>query len=365
MRVADLRLRPARGPHRAPSRRAAGSARACWSSPRRAAGRRPRHRPARICCARRRAGRQRHAGAAGRTEGHPHPRREPLDGLVQPPQAGRRQDLARLRPAGQAAARCSTGSSSAMIGSLLATVAGKGETGEVTLEFDLGGAATRRGHQVARRHAAAALYRGQARRRGARQDRLPDRLCRRRRRRRRADGRAPFHREPAAEARRHGRHHRAGDAACRGRDLPADEGRRHRRPRHACRMGRDRPRPSVASARRRESARAAASSPSAPPACACSKRRRAPPARCSPFIGDTDIFITPGFRFRAVDVLMTNFHLPQIDAVHAGQRLCRARDDEGGLRACDRDPLPVLFLWRRQPAVPRSAANQDDDRSKL
>jgi len=30
-----------------------------------------------------------------------------------------------------------------------------------------------------------------------------------------------------------------------------------------------------------------------------------------PFIGDTSIFITPGFRFRAVDVLMTNFHLPK------------------------------------------------------
>jgi S-adenosylmethionine:tRNA ribosyltransferase-isomerase len=33
--------------------------------------------------------------------------------------------------------------------------------------------------------------------------------------------------------------------------------------------------------------------------------------RVSPFIGDTDIFITPGFRFRAVDVLLTNFHLPR------------------------------------------------------
>jgi S-adenosylmethionine:tRNA ribosyltransferase-isomerase len=30
-----------------------------------------------------------------------------------------------------------------------------------------------------------------------------------------------------------------------------------------------------------------------------------------PFIGDTDIFITPGFHFRTVDVLMTNFHLPK------------------------------------------------------
>jgi len=30
-----------------------------------------------------------------------------------------------------------------------------------------------------------------------------------------------------------------------------------------------------------------------------------------PFIGETDIFITPGFRFRVVDALMTNFHLPK------------------------------------------------------
>lgn len=30
-----------------------------------------------------------------------------------------------------------------------------------------------------------------------------------------------------------------------------------------------------------------------------------------PFVGDTDIFITPGFRFHTVDVLMTNFHLPK------------------------------------------------------
>lgn len=29
------------------------------------------------------------------------------------------------------------------------------------------------------------------------------------------------------------------------------------------------------------------------------------------FAGDTSIFITPGYRFKAVDVLMTNFHLPQ------------------------------------------------------
>lgn len=30
-----------------------------------------------------------------------------------------------------------------------------------------------------------------------------------------------------------------------------------------------------------------------------------------PFTGETDIFITPGYRFRAVDALLTNFHLPR------------------------------------------------------
>ena len=31
----------------------------------------------------------------------------------------------------------------------------------------------------------------------------------------------------------------------------------------------------------------------------------------APFAGDTAIFITPGYRFRAIDGLMTNFHLPR------------------------------------------------------
>lgn len=33
--------------------------------------------------------------------------------------------------------------------------------------------------------------------------------------------------------------------------------------------------------------------------------------RIAPFSGETDIFITPGYRFKAVDVLLTNFHLPR------------------------------------------------------
>ena len=30
-----------------------------------------------------------------------------------------------------------------------------------------------------------------------------------------------------------------------------------------------------------------------------------------PFAAETSIFITPGYRFRAIDVLLTNFHLPR------------------------------------------------------
>ena len=30
-----------------------------------------------------------------------------------------------------------------------------------------------------------------------------------------------------------------------------------------------------------------------------------------PFARETSIFITPGYRFRAIDILLTNFHLPR------------------------------------------------------
>jgi len=36
-----------------------------------------------------------------------------------------------------------------------------------------------------------------------------------------------------------------------------------------------------------------------------------PERKIRPFSGETDIFITPGYKFRAIDALMTNFHLPR------------------------------------------------------
>ena len=33
--------------------------------------------------------------------------------------------------------------------------------------------------------------------------------------------------------------------------------------------------------------------------------------RLEPFVGDTSLFVMPGFRFHVVDRLITNFHLPE------------------------------------------------------
>ena len=54
--------------------------------------------------------------------------------------------------------------------------------------------------------------------------------------------------------------------------------------------------------------------------------------RIEPFDGDTSIFITPGYRFRAVDGLMTNFHLPRstlmmlVSALVGRERILAAYD---------------------------------------
>jgi S-adenosylmethionine:tRNA ribosyltransferase-isomerase len=48
----------------------------------------------------------------------------------------------------------------------------------------------------------------------------------------------------------------------------------------------------------------------------------------NPFRGETDLFILPGYKFRSVDVMLTNFHLPQssllmLVAAFAGSDLVR------------------------------------------
>jgi len=39
--------------------------------------------------------------------------------------------------------------------------------------------------------------------------------------------------------------------------------------------------------------------------------RAAQNGKLEPFIGETDLFILPGYRFHTIDVMITNFHLPQ------------------------------------------------------
>ena len=190
------------------------------------------------------------------------------------------------------------------------------------------------------------------RRRRARPQRLPDHVRARGRLGRGADGGTAFHRKSAAELASARRCAASGDAACRAGHVPAGEGRRHVRPPHACRNGAaSAPRP-----RRRSTPRgapAAASSPSARPRCGFSKARRREDGTLAPFSGETALFITPGYRFRAVDAMLTNFHLPRSTLFMLVAPL-RARDDAARLCARHRNRLSVLFLRRCVLVVPRA-----------
>ena len=57
-----------------------------------------------------------------------------------------------------------------------------------------------------------------------------------------------------------------------------------------------------------------------------------------PFEGETDIFITPGFRFRATDGLITNFHLPRSTLMMLVSALMgRTRIQQKSGRECGQD----------------------------
>ena len=246
------------------------------------------------------------------------------------------------------------------LGALDATVIEKHEGGEVLLGFDLSGAVPRRGAACGRPHSAAALHRLEAAGRRARPRRLPDDLCPRRRRGRSAHGRAAFHAGAVRGARR--ARHRAAfrDAACRGRDvLPvkADDTADHKM--HAetrpC-LGRDGCGASTPPGRG-----AAASSRRHDLAAAARKRGARGRTACAPGRGATDIFITPGYRFRAVDALMTNFHLPRSTLFMLVSAFSGLETMRAAYAPRDRKRLPLLFLWRCKPAFPSGGMMMDDD----
>ena len=74
-----------------------------------------------------------------------------------------------------------------------------------------------------------------------------------------------------------------------------------------------------------------------------------------PFAGETAIFITPGYRFRAADVMLTNFHLPRSTLFMLVAAFCGLDTMQARLCARDRGGLSFLFLWRCVPVVPRPA----------
>ena len=74
--------------------------------------------------------------------------------------------------------------------------------------------------------------------------------------------------------------------------------------------------------------------------------------RLAPFDGQTSLFITPGYRFRFVDRLLTNFHLPRstlfmLVCSFSGLDLMRRV-----YAHARRGALSLLFLWRCLPAQP-------------
>jgi S-adenosylmethionine:tRNA ribosyltransferase-isomerase len=82
-----------------------------------------------------------------------------------------------------------------------------------------------------------------------------------------------------------------------------------------------------------------------------------PDGQIHAFSGDTSIFITPGYRFRAVDVLMTNFHLPRstlfmLVSAFAGLDAMRdayAHAIAGGYRFYSYGDASLLFRPASQP----------------
>jgi S-adenosylmethionine:tRNA ribosyltransferase-isomerase len=60
--------------------------------------------------------------------------------------------------------------------------------------------------------------------------------------------------------------------------------------------------------------------------------------RVRPYVGDTSLFIYPGYSFRAIDALITNFHLPKstllmlVSALAGRDRVLHAYEEAVRLR---------------------------------
>ena len=93
-------------------------------------------------------------------------------------------------------------------------------------------------------------------------------------------------------------------------------------------------------------------------------------ARGGPLSGRTDLFVTPGFEFRRVDALLTNFHLPRSTLLALVMAFAGVEETSEAVRAGDRRAVPLLLLRRRharnlngctsrspRPTAPRARAS--------
>ena len=73
---------------------------------------------------------------------------------------------------------------------------------------------------------------------------------------------------------------------------------------------------------------------------------------------ETDIFITPGYRFRVVDRLVTNFHLPKSTLLMLVSAFAGIETIRDAYRHAIEAALPVFQLRRRDAAdAPRRQAS--------
>ncbi len=70
------------------------------------------------------------------------------------------------------------------------------------------------------------------------------------------------------------------------------------------------------------------------------------PGEIAAWSGETDIFITPGFRFHIADALMTNFHLPKSTLMMLVSAFLGVEENPCRLCPCHRPPVPLLQLRR-------------------
>lgn len=64
-----------------------------------------------------------------------------------------------------------------------------------------------------------------------------------------------------------------------------------------------------------------------------------------PCSGWTEIFIYPGYQFKVLDCLITNFHLPESTLLMLVSALGRKREDHDRVQRGGGAEISILFVW--------------------